>query len=229
MNEEDKSSSKTIGQRLRAARLLLGLSQAHVAEKAGLSQVSIQHLESGRNENSKHLVSLAKAVGVRPEWLLTGDHPMVSGPISISRPPTDLYVVVDPLTSKFSDGNGQDDTSEVSRGLAFKRTWLDREGLKTENLRIIYAPDRSNEPAVSENDALLVDRSQIEPRNGKMYGIITPEGDVIIKRLISDLAGGWVAASDHPDKSRYPDMKLSKESLEALNIVGLVVWRGGKM
>ncbi|VVO22837.1 XRE family transcriptional regulator [Pseudomonas fluorescens] len=229
MNNDDQQKSETVGTRLRAARLLLGLSQSQVAERAGLSQVSIQHLESGRNENSRHLVSVAKAVGVRPEWLFTGANPMVEGPISVQRPPADPYAVIDLLTATFSSRNGPGDESEVSAGLAFKKSWLKREGLDASNLRVIYAPDDSNEPTMSAGDALLVDRSQLEPRNGKLFAVMTPGDDIIIKRLVSDLFGGWIVSSDNPDKGRYPELKLSGEALSSINILGQVLWRGGKI
>lgn len=229
MNIDDQRKPETVGSRLKAARLLLGLSQSQVADRAGLSQVSIQHLESGRNENSRHLVNVAKAVGVRPEWLFTGANPMVEGPISIPRPSPDPYVVVDLLTATFSSANGPDSDNEVSRGLAFKKSWLKREGFAPENLRIIYAPDDSNEPTMSAGDALLIDRSQLEPRNGKLFAVMTPGDDIIIKRLVSDLFGGWIVSSDNPDKARYPELKLSGDALKSLNILGQVLWRGGKL
>lgn len=58
--------------RLHSKRQALGLSQQQLADKAGVSQVTIQHLESGRNSSSKKLLEIAKALGVTAEWLASG-------------------------------------------------------------------------------------------------------------------------------------------------------------
>lgn len=62
----------TIAQRLKAARLEKGWSQAHLAAEAGVSQSAIGNIESGLRQRPRELVALARAVGVMPEWLETG-------------------------------------------------------------------------------------------------------------------------------------------------------------
>jgi len=66
---KDKAALKD---RIYSRRLALGLSQQQLAEKAGVSQVTIQHLESGRNATSKKLLEIARALGVSAEWLDSG-------------------------------------------------------------------------------------------------------------------------------------------------------------
>ncbi|MFJ3487758.1 XRE family transcriptional regulator [Pseudomonas sp. NPDC090202] len=58
--------------RILSRRNELQLSQAQLADKAGVSQVTIQHLESGRNATSKRLVEIGEALGVSAEWLKNG-------------------------------------------------------------------------------------------------------------------------------------------------------------
>lgn len=55
--------------RLIKARLAKDLTQEELARAAGVSQVTIQHLESGRNKSSRKLVDIAKALGVTAEYL----------------------------------------------------------------------------------------------------------------------------------------------------------------
>lgn len=43
-----------------------------------MSQSTIQNIESKRNRSSGSLVQIADALGVRPEWLATGQEPMTS-------------------------------------------------------------------------------------------------------------------------------------------------------
>lgn len=65
----------TYGERLKAARHALKLSQTAFAQKAGVSQTTISDIERGRNDNSKDIVAIAKAAGRSPEYLLTGKEP----------------------------------------------------------------------------------------------------------------------------------------------------------
>ncbi len=63
-----------IGKRLIEARTKLNWSQQDLAAKAGVSQGTIGHLESGRNKSSTALPRIAAALGVTVEWLAsTGD------------------------------------------------------------------------------------------------------------------------------------------------------------
>ncbi|SAK65738.1 putative phage repressor [Caballeronia pedi] len=58
-----------IGKRLIEAREKRGWSQDELADKAGVSQGTIGHLESGRNKSSTKLPQIAAALGVTVEWL----------------------------------------------------------------------------------------------------------------------------------------------------------------
>jgi len=46
--------------------------QQDLADKAGVSQGSIGHLESGRTKTSRRLTAIAHALGVDPVWLAEG-------------------------------------------------------------------------------------------------------------------------------------------------------------
>lgn len=63
--------SMKYGERLRAARKHKGITQAELAEAAGLKQPSVSHLEDPRNdvEGSAYTVQFARACGVSPDWL----------------------------------------------------------------------------------------------------------------------------------------------------------------
>ncbi|WP_128723824.1 XRE family transcriptional regulator [Xylella fastidiosa] len=77
-NECCKSSGMKLNERIAAAREHAKLSQEQLAKMAGISQQSIQKLESGKAKGSKKITEIAIACGVRPEWLVYGDLPMVS-------------------------------------------------------------------------------------------------------------------------------------------------------
>lgn len=62
----------TLSQRLEIAMTAGGFSQASLAEAAGVSQPTVWKIVSGRTQSSAKIVDLAKALGVRPEWLAHG-------------------------------------------------------------------------------------------------------------------------------------------------------------
>ncbi|HEY2009450.1 MAG TPA: helix-turn-helix domain-containing protein [Rhizomicrobium sp.] len=75
---------KTVGDRVRERRLALKLSQPQLAKKAGgITYQAIQQLEAGGG--TKHLVAIARALGVSAEWLQDGSGPAPSGRIAPTR------------------------------------------------------------------------------------------------------------------------------------------------
>lgn len=70
----------TLGERLKAARQHAHLdTQEKLAKKSGVSQQTISKIERGMVDSSGYVVHLAKACGVRPEWLAMEDGEMVDG------------------------------------------------------------------------------------------------------------------------------------------------------
>lgn len=70
----------TLGERLKAARLHAHLdTQEKLAKKSNVSQQTISKIERGLVDSSGYVVHLAKACGVRPEWLAMEDGEMVDG------------------------------------------------------------------------------------------------------------------------------------------------------
>ncbi|MBU9842147.1 helix-turn-helix domain-containing protein [Rahnella aceris] len=62
----------TLAQRLKMAMDEGGFTQASLAQAAGISQPSVWKIASGRTQESVKLFDIAKALGVRPEWLADG-------------------------------------------------------------------------------------------------------------------------------------------------------------
>jgi phage repressor protein C with HTH and peptisase S24 domain len=71
------TGAKTPGDRVRERRAALKLSQPQLAKKAGITYQAIQQLEAGGG--SKHLVAIARALGVTAEWLADGMGPSPRG------------------------------------------------------------------------------------------------------------------------------------------------------
>lgn len=65
----------TFGERLKFRRNKLRMTQTQLAHKAKISQTTISDIERGRNSGSTELLSIAKALQCRPEWLEKGELP----------------------------------------------------------------------------------------------------------------------------------------------------------
>lgn len=63
---------QTIKERLKKKRLELAMTQAELAEKAGVKQQSIQLIEAGVTKRPRYLFELASALECDPGWLLYG-------------------------------------------------------------------------------------------------------------------------------------------------------------
>lgn len=63
----------TLAKRLAAAREAKHLSQSDLARLVGLKPQAIQAIEAGKVEKPRNILAIAKAVGVEPGALLTGD------------------------------------------------------------------------------------------------------------------------------------------------------------
>jgi len=61
-----------IGERVKAKRLELGLSQEELAVRSKTTQQSIVNVETGKTKSPRNLLDLAKALNVSPEYLKDG-------------------------------------------------------------------------------------------------------------------------------------------------------------
>lgn len=87
------TSGKSLGERVRERRRALGLSQPELAKRVGgITYQAIQQLEAGGG--SRHLVGIARALGVTAEWLQDGVGPTPSKPAPARPGTTDKLKVL---------------------------------------------------------------------------------------------------------------------------------------
>ncbi len=65
--------NKNLAQKVISRRKQLHLSQKKLAQKIGVSQVTIWKIENALTKHPRKIIELAKVLGVDPEWLLTED------------------------------------------------------------------------------------------------------------------------------------------------------------
>lgn len=227
---------ETLGNRIARLRKARGYSsQAALATACGWEKAAarIGNYEKDKREpNLADLRTLAAALDVTlMELIEDTSNQTAEAPATHSHiPDATEYALVPQYTAQGAAGNGQlNDHVEVKGGLVFKRAWLSRMNLRERNLHVIYVQGHSMEPTICDADVVLLDESQTDPRDGRIYAIRKPDGELIIKRLIQSLMSGWIIRSDNEDKRAYPDQPVTDSDIEQLSIVGRVVWHGGAL
>lgn len=71
----NRKEGEEIGARIKAARISRGLTQEELADAAGISRPAVTMWEAGdvNNIRPKHLFRAATALGVEPQWIVTGE------------------------------------------------------------------------------------------------------------------------------------------------------------
>ena len=230
----------TVGDRVRECRRSRKWSQAELAKRASGSQVTTSHVENNMSDQSKFLPQLASALGVSSEYLLSGkeyieknkgsleDFVVIGGDTSGEIPSKEEYCLIPKFSVSGSCGSGSIiDNVDIKGGLVFSQSWIAAQGLNEESLVVISAVGDSMYPTIENDQVLLVDTNDKVVRSSKIY-FLCIDGEHYIKRLINMITH-WVVRSDNPDKQQYPDIEISSENMNLIQVEGRVVWRGGSL
>jgi phage repressor protein C with HTH and peptisase S24 domain len=233
-------NSDAFKERLKVA--MAGESGYSFAKKCGIAESLIRKYLAGESlPGLDKLITIAAASDVSVEWLATGEGPMKRGDKrghGESREeateyrgerdllPADEYVLVPRYDVTASAGPGALVQSEqVVDHLAFKRDWVKRLGLEAGQLALITAKGDSMEPTIRDGYLLLVDLRQHQATADAIY-ILRFDHELIAKRLQRLFTGEVKIKSDNP---AYDEQLVPVDQVNKLNIVGKVVWGGGRM
>ncbi|MDW7643407.1 MAG: helix-turn-helix transcriptional regulator [Desulfuromonadales bacterium] len=221
----------TLGERLKKVRG--GVSRDKFAPDTGISKTALVNYESdSRSPNADYLIKVLEVCPeYSPQWLLTGEGPMLRAEAESTCLHADGclngdFLLVPHYNVSASAGGGAIIESEqVVDHLAFKRKWVREMGLQADRLALINAIGDSMRPTIQEGNLLLVDLNQLHVQDGAIY-ILMMNSTLIAKRLQRNIDGGIIVKSDNKD---YSDLFVGPKDLGQLNIVGKVVWAGRKM
>ena len=224
----------TIGQRVKAIRLEIGLTQVQLAKKAGMKQSTLSDLERGRNDSTMELVNLASALNCRPEWLMKGKGDKYYGLQDVYLSPAKIkensnLVEINQYDAGGRMGNGglilQDQPGTIRR-LEVSKEWLNQnvKGVSpASQLCIVTGFGDSMKPMYNPGDPLLVDLSiKIVEFDAVYFFRVGDEG--FIKRIQRIPGKGLVAISANRD--HYEPWTVTQDmDFEVIGRV-LKVWKG---
>ncbi len=121
-----------------------------------------------------------------------------------------------------SAGPGSLSGSEIAVGqLRFAASWLKRHGLTPAMLSAIEVEGDSMEPALRDGDEILVDRTPLALRAG--IHVVRVDDVLLVKRIERLGAEQLRLISDNP---AYAPVE---RPLAAVEVIGRVVWKGGRL
>jgi phage repressor protein C with HTH and peptisase S24 domain len=201
--------------------------QTEVANAMNQSPQTLNNWES-RGMSKKGMVLAQEVFGISASWLDTGRGPMLyesAQPESMERE----FAMLRRLDVKASAGDGNLVFMETDKGrLAFRRDFLRHIGVRESDAVLIYADGQSMEPKIPDGAVLLVDTSHREMSNNEIH-VIRVDGEILVKRLRKEIGGGVWIVSDNPDKGRYPDILVTPEKENHIDIIGRVLWMGARL
>lgn len=105
--------------------------------------------------------------------------------------------------------------------LRFSRRWLAEQGLEGTQLSLIVVEGDSMEPLLNDGDQILVDRTPHPFRDG--VHVVRLDDTLMVKRVASAGGGRFSLLSQN---LAYPPVSVGAEDVE---IIGRVVWKGGRI
>jgi phage repressor protein C with HTH and peptisase S24 domain len=207
-------------ERLRKA-VRRGGGRAVVAEVSGVSYGTLGDYLAGGEMKLSNAQALARATGVRLEWLATGEGPMRAGE-TLEAPPAPGTVAVARYDARAAAGRrALSSEARIIDEIRFDEGWVRRVLRRNpSDLAIIEAFGDSMEPTIRDGDVLMLDTAIADLVSGRIY-VVELAGELLVKRIQRRLNGALLVLSDN---DRYPPEELSPTEAAPLRIVGEVVW-----
>lgn len=215
------------------------MTQVELAKIVGVARVSLTQWESGdTSPKGENLLKLSRALGVNPEWLVSGKgdpapHGLPPGsnhmPVTVWDDTSDLdpsqHVIVPRVQVRFSAGNGHEVSFEPDthdKGNAYRLDWIRRKGLDPKRLIVVIIDGDSMSPTLPHGSAMTTDTRKNtldQVVDGKVYAI-RYGNELRVKRLRRRFDGALLIDSDNPE---YPREVVEPHQLEHIGIIGAYV------
>lgn len=199
-----------------------------MAEALGVALATFARYERGeRLPDAEVLIELRRKFAVDLNWLLDGQGARADGRPFITSLAADAisaeFVLVPRYNVKAEGGSGNEVfDEEVVSQIAFRRDWLEAEGLLGHPLAACDSEGDSMWPTIPNGYMILVDARFKSFERPGIY-VMQAFGRLVVKRLDMDLVTGDLSIiSDNRDK--YPPRVVPPDLQNELHIIGRAVW-----
>lgn len=204
----------------RASRAAGIASQAELAALLGVHRSAVTQAKKKDAVPKAWVLTLSRRAGVDPDWLEYGRPPRVPR----RGEGEGDFESVPKVGARLSAGGGSFETDGGVRGFyPFRRDWLRRKGTPS-RMVLMDVVGNSMEPEIRHGDTVLIDQGQTSVVAHGVYAVGV-EDTVLVKR-VEKRPGVLVLLSDNRD---YPPIVLAGDELEALRIIGRVLWVGREL
>jgi len=187
----------------------------------GVNPTTLSSWKSRKIIPYEYMYALSKTHNISFDWLITGEG--VKDRHQINEENAQYTVEKYNRITRYNNQKEISQSLESNRendmsSLAFPKNWFSKRHLIRENLVAIDIIGDSMGPEIPNGSIVLIDTTQKELKNGEMY-VFNIDGDLLIKTIIHNF-DGYIARSKNPN---YPEIKLNKDQVSSLNIVGRAV------
>ncbi|VVS90714.1 XRE family transcriptional regulator [Desulfoluna spongiiphila] len=237
------TGNQEFGDRLKMSREKLGLSQAGLGKKIGVTTTTVQNYEYGGSPKGDVLVRMAEVLGCSLDWLLLGQGThcgafslengggvfSVEGSVGreggefkvpvLEEPDTDNYNWVPMVEAELSAGGGSLMASERIRDYyAFRKRFIANIATSPKNLVLMRVSGDSMDPEIRNGATVMIDLGRRKIKNNCIFALGF-EDTIIIKEL-ERLPEGRVRIISK-NREEYPAYEAEANSLR---IIGQVIW-----
>ncbi len=211
---------QSFGQRLRHRRESLGMRKQELAASIGVSLTTIQQYENGQMPKGEYAVRLGDVLQCSLDWLLAGK---METQVHAENP-ADRLVLIPVVEARLCTGSFETNSENV-RHYAFRHDFLSRKGTPNAMVLLQVAGD-SMQPFILNNDVVLIDQSQTNPRPGHIYAVGVEE--LVYLKIVNAIPGKLLLSSANPN---YPPIEVSNTDHHKNNvrIMGRAIWLGREL
>lgn len=192
-----------LASRLRRARERARLSQSALARKIGVKPQSIQALEAGAAKSTSHLVAIARALNVSPDWLDGGQKNAEDARPGLQ----ENYPGLEPagfgerdLPIRGRAQGGSDGSIMLAEDPPIDWTFRPPELRGVRDAFAMYVSDQSMEDAGLRHGTIIHVHPYKRPRPGDFVVVVRKSGEAVIKRLVRTTNGKIVIRQTNPPK-----------------------------